>query len=60
MGVTLTPEAFILAIVLVLTPQELGDEDAGDVREPTATCVTSGDCDVYYMPRPLIRNRGST
>jgi len=58
MAVMITPKAFILVIVPVPTLPELGDEDARDVRESTATCVTSGDCDVYYVTQPLDQEPG--
>ncbi len=52
------PDSFILAIVLVPTSDELGDEDAWNVRESSATYLTSGDCDVHYVTEPFDQEPG--
>jgi superfamily II DNA or RNA helicase len=52
------PEAFILAIVLVPTSPEMGNQDVWDVRDADTSAVTPADCEVHYVTRPFDREPG--
>ena len=52
------PDAYILALVLVPDSEDLGSQDAWNVRESQAAYATAGDCEVYYVKRPFDQEPG--